>query len=100
MGVISGFVDVLPPESKEQFEALLGYLKDTRGFDFTGYKRTSLARRVMRRMAQAGVSDFGEYIDLLQVNSDEFGALFNTILINVTSFMRDREAWDHLREEV
>jgi two-component system CheB/CheR fusion protein len=99
-GVISDFVDVLPPESKEQFEALLGYLKDTRGFDFTGYKRTSLARRVMRRMAQVGVSDFGEYIDLLQVNSDEFGALFTTILINVTSFLRDREAWDHLREEV
>jgi two-component system CheB/CheR fusion protein len=99
-GVASGPVDVLPPESREQFEAVLTYLKDTRGFDFTGYKRTSLARRVLRRMAQAGVSDFSEYIDLLQVNSDEFGALFNTILINVTSFFRDQEAWDQLREEV
>ena len=36
------------------FEALLEYLKDNRGFDFTGYKRSSLMRRVERRMAQVG----------------------------------------------
>ncbi|MEV4313876.1 CheR family methyltransferase [Actinocrispum sp. NPDC049592] len=93
-------MDALPPEAVSQFEAVLAYLKETRGFDFTGYKRTSLARRVLHRMTQVGMSDFGEYIDLLQVNSEEFGALFNTILINVTSFFRDREAWEHLREEI
>jgi two-component system, chemotaxis family, CheB/CheR fusion protein len=88
------------PEPDGQFEAVLTYLKETRGFDFTGYKRNSLARRVRRRMAQVGVDDFGEYVDLLQVNSEEFGALFNTILINVTSFFRDEEAWEALSEEV
>ncbi|GAB3878791.1 hypothetical protein GCM10029964_030000 [Kibdelosporangium lantanae] len=79
---------------------MLTYLKETRGFDFTGYKRTSLARRVLRRMSQVGIEDFGEYIDLLQASADEFEALFNTILINVTSFFRDTEAWQHLREEM
>jgi two-component system CheB/CheR fusion protein len=83
-----------------QFEALLGYLKESRGFDFTGYKRSSLSRRFSRRMSQVEATDYGEYLDYLQVHPDEFTALFNTILINVTSFFRDPEAWDYLRAEV
>jgi two-component system, chemotaxis family, CheB/CheR fusion protein len=82
------------------FEAVLSYLKETRGFDFTGYKRTSLARRVRRRMSQVDIDDYAEYIDHLQVNSEEFNALFNTILINVTSFFRDPEAWESIRTEI
>ncbi|MEV6611922.1 CheR family methyltransferase [Kutzneria sp. NPDC051319] len=82
------------------FEAVLLYLKETRGFDFTGYKRTSLTRRVRRRMTQVGIDDYAEYIDHLQVNADEFAALFNTLLINVTGFLRDPDAWAHLRDEV
>jgi two-component system, chemotaxis family, CheB/CheR fusion protein len=83
-----------------QFEALLLYLKESRGFDFTGYKRSSLMRRVGRRMGQINVPDYAEYLDYLQVHPDEFTALFNTILINVTGFFRDAEAWDYLRAEV
>jgi two-component system, chemotaxis family, CheB/CheR fusion protein len=82
------------------FEAILSYLKDSRGFDFTGYKRTSLARRVTRRMTQVGIASYAEYIDHLQANAEEFVALFNTILINVTSFFRDPDAWDYLRSDV
>ncbi|OBK96919.1 chemotaxis protein CheR [Mycobacterium asiaticum] len=84
----------------ESFEALLRYLRDSRGFDFTGYKRTSLMRRVRRRMDQAKYPSFEEYLDVLQASSDEFAALFNTILINVTAFFRDPEAWDFLNEAV
>ncbi len=80
-------------EADEAFEALLRYMRDSRGFDFTGYKRTSLMRRVRHRMAQAGYTAFDEYLDFLQASSDEFTALFNTILINVTSFFRDPDAW-------
>jgi two-component system, chemotaxis family, CheB/CheR fusion protein len=83
-----------------QFEALLLYLKEARGFDFTGYKRSSLMRRVGRRMAQINVPDYAEYLDYLQVHPEEFTALFNTILINVTGFFRDVEAWDYLRSDV
>ena len=82
------------------FEALLGYLKESRGFDFTGYKRSSLMRRVNRRMSQVETSDYLEYLDYLQVHPDEFTALFNTILINVTAFFRDADAWDYLRTDV
>ncbi|MFI5510364.1 CheR family methyltransferase [Mycobacterium sp. NPDC051804] len=87
-------------QTAESFEALLRYMRDSRGFDFTGYKRTSLMRRVRHRMEQAGYETFEEYLDALQAGSDEFAALFNTILINVTAFFRDPAAWDYLRDEV
>jgi two-component system CheB/CheR fusion protein len=83
-----------------QFEALLVYLKESRGFDFTGYKRSSLVRRVNRRMTHVGISDYPDYLDYLQVHPDEFTGLFNTILINVTGFFRDSDAWDYLGGEV
>jgi two-component system CheB/CheR fusion protein len=83
-----------------QFEALLVYLKDARGFDFTGYKRSSLMRRVNRRMAEVNAPDYTAYLDVLQVQPEEFTALFNTILINVTGFFRDADAWEFLRTDV
>jgi two-component system, chemotaxis family, CheB/CheR fusion protein len=83
-----------------QFEALLLYLKEARGFDFTGYKRSSLMRRVGRRMAGVGMNDYAEYQDYLELHPDEFTALFNTILINVTGFFRDPDAWEFLRNDV
>lgn len=85
---------------EEEFESLLRYLRDSRGFDFTGYKRTSLIRRVRHRMDQAGYESYEEYLDVLQASSDEFAALFNTILINVTAFFRDPPAWEYIQQEV
>ena len=82
------------------FETLLRYIKESRGFDFTGYKRSSLMRRVGRRMSQLGIDGYPEYQDHLQVHPGEFTDLFNTILINVTGFFRDTESWDFLRDEV
>jgi two-component system CheB/CheR fusion protein len=84
----------------DAFESVLLHLKESRAFDFTGYKRTSLQRRVRHRMTQVGIDDYTDYVDHLQVNTDEFAALFNTILINVTAFLRDEEAWDELRTAV
>ena len=81
-------------------EGLLVYLRERRGFDFTGYKRPSLSRRIRRRMAEVGVAAFSEYQDFLEVHPDEFTPLFNTVLINVTSFFRDRPSWEHLRDDL
>ncbi len=82
------------------FEALLDYLKTHRAFDFTGYKRASLERRMRKRLQAVGAAGFTEYQDYLEVHPEEFPTLFNTILINVTSFFRDRGAWKYLAEEV
>jgi two-component system, chemotaxis family, CheB/CheR fusion protein len=80
-------------------DALLEYLYRSRGFDFQGYKRSSLLRRIQKRMQIVGVTDFGAYLDMLEVAPEEFSQLFNTILINVTSFFRDGDVWQALREQ-
>jgi two-component system, chemotaxis family, CheB/CheR fusion protein len=84
-------------EQDPSFGALLEFLKRSRGFDFSGYKRVSLARRFRRRMETIEVASFGDYVDYLEVHPDEYEQLFNTLLINVTEFFRDPPAWEHLR---
>jgi two-component system CheB/CheR fusion protein len=96
-------VTITPADAEDEtsaVEALLDYLRESRGFDFGGYKRTGLVRRIRHRMGQLPVTGFQEYLDLLQVDANEFTALFNTILINVTGFFRDPESWQRLRTEV
>ena len=88
------------PEVAPGFEALLLYLKQSRGFDFTAYKPSTLMRRVQVRMQTVGMGSFADYLDYLQVDSNEFTRLFNTILINVTSFFRDPQAWEFVASDV
>ncbi len=88
------------PHDGAALEVLLDYLKRTRGFDFTGYKRSSLERRIAKRMNEVGIGSYQEYLDYLEVQSDEFAFLFNTILIGVTGFFRDAAAWDYLATDV
>jgi two-component system, chemotaxis family, CheB/CheR fusion protein len=73
---------------------------EVQAFDFTGYKSSTLLRRVRKRMQTVDSDSFESYRDFLDANRDEFTELFNTILINVTSFFRDPAAWDHIAEEV
>ena len=77
---------------------LLNHIKETRGFDFSGYKRASLTRRIRKRMEEVGAADYAAYRVELEKRPDEFTDLFNTVLINVTSFLRDTEAWDYLTQ--
>jgi two-component system CheB/CheR fusion protein len=87
-------------QADREFESLLDYLKHNRGFDFTGYKRSSVERRVNKRMQQLHMDLFSDYLDYLEVHPEEFPQLFNTILINVTAFFRDTAAWAILATEV
>src|SRR3954463_12306218 len=90
----------MPDEIDPEFENLLLLLRNQRGFDFPGYKRASLQRRVTRRMQQLHLGSLSEYMDHLQVSPDEYTALFNTLLINVTGFFRDASAWEYLQTEI
>ncbi len=82
------------------FESLLEYLGNSRGFDFTQFKRNTLKRRILKQMRDRGITNFNDYRDYLEVHPDEFQSLFNTILINVTAFFRDTNAWQYLQEEL
>jgi two-component system CheB/CheR fusion protein len=86
--------------SEQAFDTLLDHLRRIRGFDFTAYKRSSLKRRVDKRMEVVGRAGYDAYLDHLEVHQDEFAALFNTILINVTSFFRDEPVWGYLADQV
>jgi two-component system, chemotaxis family, CheB/CheR fusion protein len=86
--------------SETTLDDLLNFVKATRGFDFTGYKRSSLERRVTKRIADIGAESYDAYIDRLELHPEEFAHLFNTILINVTGFYRDPQTWDYLAGEV
>jgi two-component system, chemotaxis family, CheB/CheR fusion protein len=88
------------PGDSESLTSLLEYLRTSRGFDFTGYKQSSLERRIQKRMQSLDIDDYEHYHDYLQANPEEFTDLFNTILINVTSFFRDRPAWEYVAAEV
>ncbi|HEY7070422.1 MAG TPA: CheR family methyltransferase, partial [Acidimicrobiales bacterium] len=84
----------------EGLTALLEHLRDTRGFDFTGYKRSSLTRRIRKRMDGLHVTSFDAYRRYLDLHDGEFIELFNTILINVTGFFRDPDTWELLSRVV
>ncbi len=83
-----------------EFTRLLEYLKASRGFDFGAYKVSTLMRRVQKRMREVGVQSYSQYADYLEVQPNEFGPLFDTVLINVTAFFRDPEAWQFVREHI
>src|SRR5262249_53257489 len=63
-------------------------------------KKPSLARRIEKRLQARHVEDYEQYRAVLEEDPDEFVELFNTILINVTSFFRDEFAWGYLGEEI
>lgn len=97
---LPGRKGTLVSEVDGSFESLLEHIRESRGFDFTGYKRESLTRRVRRRMQDIGVTSFEGYSDHLQVHPEEFKHLFDTVLINLTGFFRDPEAWQYLQEQI
>ena len=87
-------------EPDKGLENLLIFVRDTRGFDLTGYKRSSLARRIRKRMGLVDVTTFADYQDLLEASAEEYDHLFDSVLINVTSFFRDTDAWTYLQREL
>ena len=88
------------PTPDPEFEALLRHIQESRGLDFRGYKRTSLRRRINLRMEAIRADSFSTYQAHLEVHPGEFENLLNTVLINVTSFFRDEEAWTSLKTQV
>jgi two-component system, chemotaxis family, CheB/CheR fusion protein len=78
----------------------LWQLAEQRGLELRGYKLTTLDRRIRRRMFQLQIGGFREYMEFLICNPGEITDLLNTILINVTEFFRDPQAWEVLRKNI
>ena len=91
-----------PLESKTQgaLEKIVILLRAHTGHDFTLYRRSTLHRRVERRMGIHQLARIGDYVRYLQENPQELDILFKELLIGVTAFFRDTPAWKQLTKNV
>ena len=80
--------------------AVLALVRHDTGIDFSGYKRTTIRRRIERRMALRRAGSLGEYADALRNDSAEAQSMAKDMLIHVTAFFRDAEAFDALDQHV
>ncbi|BCR04484.1 hypothetical protein DESUT3_15530 [Desulfuromonas versatilis] len=85
---------------EEDLAAVFSLVKTRTGHDFSSYKRSTVMRRIERRMAVKDVAGMKKYLALLQSSEQEPQALGQEILIGVTSFFRDPEAFETLRREI
>src|SRR5262245_3688674 len=93
----SSIVDA-PEVDEEQLRRILAHLRVRTGHDFSKYKRSTVLRRIARRMQVTRSDTLSEYYDMLRENSDEGQALLADLLISVTTFFRDAEAYESLRK--
>jgi len=88
-----------PPEKlMEPIKSIIQVLQQQTRHDFSLYKSSTLFRRIERRMAIHGVATLPDYARYLENNVQEVQLLFREMLIGVTSFFRDADAWDYLSE--
>ncbi len=88
------------PGSETDRLAICAILARELGHDFAGYKDKTFLRRVQRRMQVVGLAEFQPYIDRLEQDRSEVLMLFRDLLIGVTSFFRDTETFEALRQTV
>lgn len=86
--------------SEEETGQLAALLEAEAGFDLRVYKQTTIERRVLRRMVLSGFNGVQAYLDYLRANPAEHQTLVRDLLISVTDFFRDPEAFGALREMV
>jgi len=79
--------------------AILDTVLAQTGSDFRCYKRSTILRRINRRMGLHGIPDLPQYNRLLRQKADEIVQLHRDLLVNVTAFFRDAEAFDKLRHD-
>ncbi len=89
-------VATLPPD----IERLYSHLFEKFGVDFKNYKESTIRRRLQRRIEQCDLGELGPYVDLLETNEQELESLFRDLLVEVTEFFRDSDAFDSLQENV
>lgn len=88
------------PEPIDALATIFALLRSATGVDFSRYKPNTLDRRIQRRMLLYKLEQLEEYAQYLQAHPPEVKALFEEILIHVTSFFRDPEAFELLKERV
>lgn len=93
-------IEATSPDGQSTLGHLLELLRARGGPDFRNYKHSTLKRRVYRRLGLRSIETLDEYIEELRNNSDEVTTLIGDLMISVTGFFRDADAWMVLAELV
>ena len=95
-------LDAIPalPAHEEEWARLFRLLRSNTGVDFTFYKKSTVKRRIARRMTVNKVASLNAYLRILERNAAEVDALFEELLILVTEFFRDPEVFEALQKRV
>ena len=88
-----------PPEGPD-YAQILALVRKSTGIDFASYKRSTIRRRMQRRLLVRGVRELRQYAELLQREPEEIAALCEDVLIHVTGFFREPEVFEALRTAV
>ena len=91
---------VKPTTVANQLKKLLLNVKQKNRIDFSGYKEATLWRRIERRMTANHIIEFSDYLDFTNENPEELDYLSKDILISVTAFFRDADAFSQLNEVI
>jgi two-component system, chemotaxis family, CheB/CheR fusion protein len=90
----------LLPIGSSGLGSIFNMLRRATGLDFTHYRQTTIVRRIHRRMVVHKIEKLDEYVKYLQSNPAELKALYQDMLINVTSFFRNPRVFDALKSQV
>ena len=91
-----------PPRASDalEYRSILAAMRKASGVDFASYKDSTIRRRIERRLLLRGLTDLAAYVELLEREPDEVGKLCEEVLIHVTGFFREPEAFEVLRTHV
>lgn len=87
-------------DNKSSVDAIFELLEKRSGTDFSMYKPTTIMRRINHRIASLQLTSIMQYYELIKENPRELDNLFDAVLIGVTEFFRDVEAFDNLRDQL
>ena len=92
--------NIANPVNSESLQQIFAILLTRTGHDFSGYKKATILRRLQRRMSVNQINDLSGYVHFLENNEKEASLLQNDLLISVTAFFRDPEAFEALKVQL
>jgi two-component system CheB/CheR fusion protein len=98
-GKLPRLLAAAPPQAENAMQKIFVLLRTQTGHDFSQYKPGTIERRIARRMAVHQIEAIDSYVKYLQQTPAEVQALFRDMLIGVTSFFRDPEAFQALKDQ-
>jgi two-component system CheB/CheR fusion protein len=97
--LLAGQDQDMAEKNQSALEKVVILLRSQTGHDFSLYKKSTLSRRIERRMGLHKINKITDYVRYLRENSQESNLLFKELLIGVTSFFRDPDVWEQLKDK-